>query len=471
MEISAVVMAAGKSTRMKSKHSKVVFQVSGKAIIQWVADALFDAGCKDQVYIVGETQAEIRSILGENVAYVLQEEQRGTGHAVMQAAPFLEGRDGLTIVLPGDCPMVSAETITKALNAFESVDGNCAAILITAEADDPTGYGRIVRDKDGNVLKIVEHKDCTEEELKIREINSSMYVFKTPLLLSALGRIGANNAQKEYYLTDTIGILIGDGYKVGAVVCDFDDTRGINDRIQLAQVQAIMNRRIIERHMKNGVTIIDPASTWIHHAVEIGQDTTILPGTTLMGNTVVGSDCIIGENTRIDCSEIGDETTIDNSIVTGSRVGKDCRIGPFSHIRPDCVIDDQVTIGAYVEVKASVIGAHTRARHLTYIGDSKVGKNVNFGCGTVTCNFDGQDKVGCTIEDNVFIGGNSNIVSAVVLGKDSYIAAGSTITNDVEPLALGIGRSKQVNRPNWVAEKARMRGQNYIVLDDRRSEF
>ena len=202
MEISAVVMAAGKSTRMKSKHSKVVFQVSGKPIIQWVADALFESGCQDQVYIVGEQQAEIRSVLGENVAYVLQEEQRGTGHAVMQAAPFLEGRDGLTIVLPGDCPMVSADTIKKALDAFDSANSNCAAILITAEADDPTGYGRIIRGKDGNVTKIVEHKDCTPEELKVKEINSSMYVFKTPLLLSALGRIGANNAQKEYYLTD-----------------------------------------------------------------------------------------------------------------------------------------------------------------------------------------------------------------------------------------------------------------------------
>ena len=305
MEISAVVMAAGKSTRMKSKHSKVVFQVSGKPIIQWVADALQEAGCQDQVYIVGEAQAEIRSVLGENVAYVLQEEQRGTGHAVMQAAPFLEGRDGLTIVLPGDCPMVSADTIKKALDAFDSAASNCAAILITAEADDPTGYGRIIRGEDGNVLKIVEHKDCTPEELKCKEINSSMYVFKTPLLISALGRIGANNAQKEYYLTDTIGILIGDGYTVGAVVCDFDDTRGVNDRIQLAQVRSIMNHRILNRHMKNGVEIVDPNATWIHYAVEIGQDTVILPGTTLIGNTNIGEDCIIGENTRIDCSDIG----------------------------------------------------------------------------------------------------------------------------------------------------------------------
>ena len=408
MDICAVVMAAGKSTRMKSKHSKVVHQVSGKPIIQWVADALFDAGCMEQVYIVGEQQDQIRTVLGENVAYVLQEHQRGTGDAVAQAAPFLEGRDGLTIVLPGDCPMVSAETIGKALKAFEEAGDDCAAIIITAEADDPTGYGRIVRGADGNVTGIVEHRDCTPEQLKIKEINSSMYVFRTPLLLSALGRIGANNAQGEYYLTDTISILIGDGYKVGAVICDFDDTRGVNDCVQLSEVQAIMNRRILEKHMRNGVQIVDPATTWIHFAVEIGNDTIILPGTTLMGNTVIGHDCIIGE--------------------------------------------------------------YTRARHLTYIGDSKVGKNVNFGCGTVTCNFDGQDKAGCTIEDNVFIGGNSNIVSSVVLGKDSYIAAGSTITSDVPALSLGIGRSQQVNKDNWVSEKSRLRGENYIRLDDRRSE-
>lgn len=468
MDICAVVMAAGNSTRMKSKHSKVVHQVAGKPIIQWVADALCEAGCSEQVYIVGDRQEEIRDILGESVAYVFQEQRLGTGHAVMQAAPFLEGRDGYTIVLPGDSPMVSAKTINKAIEAISAND--YAAVVITAVADDATGYGRLVRDENGNVLRIVEQRDATEEEKKIKEINSSMYVFKTSLLLSALGRLSAQNAQKEYYLTDTIGILISDSFKVGAVVCDFVDTLGVNNRYQLMQANKIMNKRILRKHMDNGVEIIDEDSTWIHYAVEIGMDTVILPGTTLMGNTVIGEDCIIGENTRLDCVQVGDGTVIDSSVAIGSIIGEDCRIGPFSHIRPNTVIKDHVTIGAYVEVKNSSIDDYTRARHLTYIGDSTVGKNVNFGCGTVTCNFDGQDKVGCTIEDNVFIGGNSNILSSVVLGKDSYIAAGSTITNDVPPLGLGIGRSQQVNKQDWVARKNRLRGANFIKLDSRRSE-
>ena len=468
MEICAVVMAAGNSTRMKSAHSKVVFQVAGKPIVKWVSDALFEAGCSEQVYVVGDQQEEIRNILGEHVAYVFQEKRLGTGHAVMQAAPFLEGRNGYVIVLPGDCPMVSSQTIKNAIEL--TAEGKYAATVVSAVAEDPTGYGRIVRDSEGNAVKIVEHRDCTEEELKIREINSSIYVFSTPLLLSALGRLGAENAQKEYYLTDTIGILIGDGHKVGVSICDFDDTRGVNDRKQLYEATKLMNRRIIARHMANGVQFLDMNSTWVHHEVKIGRDTVILPGSTLMGNTSIGENCIIGENTRLDAVSVGDDTTIDSSIASHCVIGSDCRIGPFSHVRPDTIIKDHVTIGAYVEVKNSTIDEYTRARHLTYVGDSKVGKNVNFGCGTITCNFDGQDKVGCTIEDNVFIGGNSNMVSSVVLGKDSYIAAGSTITEDVPPLGLGIGRSKQVNKEEWVAKKSRMRGANYIRLDDKRSE-
>ena len=469
MDICAVVMAAGDGKRMKSSYSKVVHQVAGKPIIKWVYDALCEAGCEEQVYIVGDKQEQIRNVLGEGVAYVFQEQRLGTGHAVMQAEPFLEGRGGYVIVLPGDSPMVSAQTIAKAATHMEQHD--YAAVVITATADDPTGYGRVVRDENGNVLKIVEHRDCSEEELKIKEINSSMYIFKTSLLLSALGRLSAQNAQKEYYLTDTIDILIKDGGVVGSIICDFEDTLGVNDRYQLMQASKIINKRILRKHMMNGVEIVDEDTTWIHSAVEIGRDTIILPGTRLMGNTIIGEDCIIGENTRLDGVQVGDGTTIDSSICSESVIGADCRIGPFSHIRPGTLIRDHVTIGAYVEIKESEIDEYTRARHLTYIGDSKVGKNVNFGCGTVTCNFDGVDKVGCTIEDNVFIGGNSNILASVVLGHDSYIAAGSTINKDVPALSLGIARSQQENKEDWVAKKNRLRGANYIKLDTRRSEL
>lgn len=469
MEICAVVMAAGEGTRMKSKHSKVVQMVSGKPIIRWVADALAEAECEEQVYIVGEKQEEIRRILGESVAYVFQEQRLGTGHAVMQAAPFLEGRSGYTIVLPGDSPMITAATINSSLKMIEEND--YAAVIITATAEDATGYGRIVRDANGNVVKIVEHRDASEEELKIKEINSSMYIFKTALLLSALGRLGSQNAQKEYYLTDTIGILISDGHSVGANIVNFDDTRGVNDRYQLMQASKILNKRILHYHMANGVQILDEESTWISEGVEIGRDTLILPGCTITGETKIGEDCIIGENTRVDSALVGNSTEIDNSIVTECVIGDECRIGPFTHVRPQSVIRDHVTLGAYVEVKNSTIDEYTRARHLTYIGDSQVGKNVNFGCGTVTCNYDGQEeKNGCIIEDNVFIGGNSNILSSVVLGKDSYIAAGSTITSDVPPLSLGIGRARQTNKEEWVSTRNRLRGAKFIELDRKRYE-
>lgn len=469
MEIYAVVMAAGEGTRMKSKHSKVVQMVAGKPIVKWVADALAEAHCEEQVYIVGDKQDEIRKILGESVAYVFQEQRLGTGHAVMQATPFLEGRSGYTIVLPGDSPMITADTINSSLKMIE--DNDYAAVIITSVAEDPTGYGRIVRDSEGNVLKIVEHRDANEEELKIKEVNSSMYIFKTPLLISALGRLGSQNAQKEYYLTDTIGILIEDGLSVGANTVSFDDTRGVNDRYQLMQAAKILNRRILHKHMNNGVQIMDEDTTWITEDVTIGRDTLILPGCTILGNTKIGEDCIIGENTRIDNSVIGNNTEIDNSVVTDSDIGEECRIGPFTHIRPQTVIRDHVTLGAYVEVKGSTIDEYTRARHLTYIGDSTIGKNVNFGCGTVTCNYDGQEeKIGCVIEDNVFIGGNSNILSSVVVGKDSYVAAGSTITSDVPPLSLGIGRARQINKEDWVATRNRLRGAKFIELDRKRYE-
>jgi bifunctional UDP-N-acetylglucosamine pyrophosphorylase/glucosamine-1-phosphate N-acetyltransferase len=463
MDICAVVMAAGEGKRMNSKHSKVVQRAAGKPLVVWVADALREAGADEQVYIVGFKQEEVRAALGEDVAFVLQEKQLGTGHAVMQAAPFLEGRNGCTIVLPGDAPMITPETLRAAMAMFEQE--TFGAVVITAQAPDPTGYGRLVRDADGNVVKIVEDRDATEDEKKIREINSSIYCFRTPLLLSALGRIGSINSQKEYYLTDTIEILINDGHKVGAYIADFNETRGVNDRIELQAVGKILNQRVCRKLMSQGVQIIDTESTWIDPQVQIGCDTIIRPGSVIKGRTIIGEDCIIGSQTRLEDVIVGDGTLILTSVANSCIIGKNCQIGPYSHIRPDSVLHDNITIGAFVEVKNSTIGDYTRARHLTYIGDSQVGKSVNFGCGTITCNYDGLDKSACIIGDNVFVGGNSNLISPVTLHDNSYIAAGSTITEDVPELGLAIARNRQVIKENWVVRKNRLASK--IIPPDR----
>ncbi len=455
MDICAVVMAAGEGTRMNSKHSKVIHRVAGKPMISWVAEALTEAGAKEQLYIVGFRQEEVRAVLGEDVAFVLQEKQLGTGHAVMQAAPFLEGRNGCTIVATGDAPMITADTLRKALAMFE--EGDYGAVVITAKTATPGQYGRVIRNHEGNVQRIVEAQEATPEEKAVEEINSSIYFYKTPLLLSALGRMEAANKKQEYYLPDTIEILIKDGQRVGAFVTEFDEIRGINDRIDLHEIGCLLNRRICRNLMLSGVQIVDVDSTWIDPGVTIGRDTIIRPFTLLKGDTHIGEDCIIGPQSRLQDVTVGDGTTFLYSVASQCEIGRNCRLGPFSHVRPDSKLGDNITIGAYVEIKNSSLGDYTRAVHHTYIGDAQVGKNVNFGCGTVTCNYDGLDKTDCIIGDNVFIGGNSNLISPVVLHDNSYVAAGSTITDDVPPLSLAIARNHQVVKENWVLHKNRIR--------------
>lgn len=470
MEICAVVMAAGDGEKMKSKHSKVVHRIAGKPLICWVADALDGIGAKEQLYIVGYRQEEVREVIGEEVAFVLQEQQLGTGHAVMQAAPFLEGRNGVTVVVPGDAPMISKETLQNAMDYFLKNEDD--ALVVTAKTLNPTGYGRILRDSDGNICKIVEENEASKEIKQICDVNSSFYFFKTPILLSVLGKLAAHNTRLHYYLTDSIETMINEGYKIGEYMTDFDEIRGVNDRIELQYAAQLLNKRICRRLMLSGVQIVDPASTWIEDEVEVAWDTIIRPNTVLKGKTVVGEDCIIGPQTRLEDVTVGNETTIAYSVASECQIGNGCSIGPFSHIRPQSVLKDKITIGSFVEVKNSHIGDYTRARHLTYIGDSKVGKNVNFGCGTVTCNYDGQEKMNCRIGDNVFIGGNSNLISPVFLRDDSYVAAGSTITEDVPSMSLAIARAEQVNKENWVINRHRQRAGKMIPPDkERREDF
>ena len=456
MNICAVVMAAGEGKRMRSAHAKVVHKAAGKALVCWVRDALAAAGAADQVYIVGHRQEEVRETLGEDVAFVLQEKQLGTGHAVMQASHFLEGRSGCTLVLCGDAPLVTADTLRAVLAQFES--SKCAAVVITAEAPDPTGYGRIVRDSSGAVKSIVEHRDATAEQRAIREINSGMYCFDTALLLSSLGKIGCRNTQQEYYLTDTIGILIEEGYRVDAYRTGFDETLGVNDRTQLQEAGRILNNRILKSHMLNGVTIVDPATTWIDDSVSIGPDAVILPGCSLGDHTTICEESIIGPDTHLTDVLVGCRANLNHVSAECCTIGENAEIGPYVHIRPSSRIGAGSRIGNFVEIKNSTIGAGTLIAHQCYIGDTDVGEGVNFGSGCSIANYDGLAKSRTSVGSHAFIGSNCSLVAPVSVADNAYVAAGSTITEDVPAYSLAIARSHQLNKSDWVLTRGRLRG-------------
>lgn len=355
MSICAIVMAAGEGRRMNSKKCKFIQKTAGKPIIIWVRDALRQAGADEQVYIVGHLQEQVRQVLGEDVAFVLQEKQLGTGHAVMQASPFLEGRQGITLVIRGDTPLITAETLKNVMDFFN--EGKYAAVIITADTNESTGYGKIVRNQGGNVAEIVINNGNSNGMFGgMFEGNSSMYCFDTALLVSVLGRIGCNNANREYCLTDAIGILIEDGRKVGAYKAPFEETLGVNDKYQLMQISKLLNRRICRNHMKEGVTIVDPDTTWIEASVRISRDAEILPDTILEGMTFIGEDAVIGPQTRLTDTIVEDEAVIYNSIIAGSTVRTGACIGPYSYVRTGSVIGSHARIGNSVEVKNAQIG-------------------------------------------------------------------------------------------------------------------
>ena len=454
----AVILAAGEGKRMKSRHSKVVHKILGKALIEWVCDAAGNVGIDSYIMVVGHRAEEVKECMGDKVRYVAQEQQMGTGHAVMQAVPYLMDRKGHVIVMCGDMPLISSQTIKNTIDKHVKEDN--AVTIITADFEDPTGYGRIVKDPEGRVVKIVEHRDATEDEKRIREINSGLYCFELSLLIDALQRINNNNSQGEYYLTDTIEILIGQGKKVDTYKIENNyEIMGINDRVQLSQAADIAKRNILKEHMQAGVTIIDPESVYINPDVKIGMDTVIYPGTIIEGNSIIGEDCILGPNTRLVNSKVEDRAEVQNSVVLDSTIGEGSHIGPFAYLRPGSSIGKKVKIGDFVEVKNSMIGDKSKVSHLSYIGDCDVGSNVNIGCGTVVVNYDGVKKHRTRIDDNVFVGCNTNLISPVEVKKNAYIAAGSTITDDVPENALAIARERQVIKEDWVIRKGLKRSQ------------
>ena len=413
--IMAIVMAAGKGTRMKSKKSKLVQKIYGKEIVKRAVENAEKAGIKDIVAVVGYQKEEVMEVLGDSVQYAFQEEMLGTGHAVLQAKEFLAGKKGKVLVLNGDVPLLRPETLNKLLE--KSIENREYATLLTAIYDNPTGYGRIIRDEGGNIKGIVEEKDTKASQRKIKEINAGIYCFDIEELLSALEKIKPNNAQGEYYITDVISIMNKKGLKTGAVIVE-DNTEilGINDRIQLEMLTKVLQMRINTEHMKNGVTIEDINNTYIYDDVQIGMDTVIHP------NTIIKS---------------------------GVEIGEDCEIGPNSYIREGCKLANKVKIGSFVEIKKAIIGEGTKVPHLSYMGDCEIGERCNIGCGTITCNYDGFHKSKTVIGNHSFIGSNTNLVAPVTLGDETFVAAGSTITDDVPDYALAIARQRQTNKEEW----------------------
>ena len=451
-ETVAVILAAGKGTRMKSALPKVLHAVGGKSMLRHVMTAAEQAGAKRTLVVVGFGGDKVQAEIGAAAEFVLQAEQLGTGHAMMQVQPVLAGFSGTILLLCGDTPLLTGQALLDLVAAHQQ--SGAAATVLTAMPADATGYGRILRDESGQVLGIVEQKDATPEQKQIGEINTGIYCFEAAPLFAALAGLTCNNAQKEYYLTDVLAILAQAGQRVGAVeVADFQETLGINSRLQLAEAEKILRQRKLLELMDSGVTVMDPASTFVDASVSIGEDTVLYPFTWLEGETTIGRDCRIGPNSRISDSQLGDAVTLHFSYAHECKIAGGVSVGPYVHLRPDTELSAGVKVGNFVEIKNSRVGVGSKLPHLSYIGDADIGSGVNIGCGTITVNYDGKKKHRTVVGDTAFVGCNSNLVAPVSVGSGAYIAAGSTITKDVPDGALGVGRARQSNIAGWVEKK------------------
>ena len=449
MNCSVLILAAGEGTRMKSSLPKVLNKAAGLPMAEWVARAAKEATGKRPIVVYGSGGSTVPEYFGDRCSYALQAERKGTGHAVLSAKQaILESGSDHVVVLAGDMPLMRAGSIRRLCEQASS--GGYAAMLLTAILPDPTGYGRILRDEKGEVLGIIEHKDASEAQRKIDEVNISVYCFETQALLRSLDKLTPNNKNGEYYLTDTIGLIRAEGGKVGALPLeDYTEGEGVNDKRQLAACSRMLRRRINDAHMLNGVTMIDPETCYIDADVVIGADAVIYPGVVIEGKSVIEEGAVIYQGSRIVNSHVGEGTSVQNSVLIDSSVGAHTQVGPYAYLRPGSNIGDNCRIGDFVEVKNSNIGNGTKVSHLTYIGDGDMGEDINVGCGVVFVNYDGQKKARCKVGDGAFIGCNTNLIAPVEVGEGSYIAAGATVTKDVPADSLLIARARETILPGW----------------------
>ncbi len=448
--VAAIILAAGRSTRMRSKVPKPLHPVCGLPLTGHVMRACRNAGVHRIVLVIGHEAEAVRARLGEDLEYAYQDAPLGTGHAVLAALPLFRNWLGTIIVLAGDVPLLPATTLRRLIDRHRA--SQAAVTMLTARLDDPSGYGRVIRGFGGSVTAIVEHRDATAEQREIKEWNPSIYAFHSHALWLALSKIQPTNDQKEIYLTDTIGILHDEGQLIEAVPADSaEDVLGVNNRVELAAAGTILRRRILEEHMLAGVSITDPANTYIDVGVTIGVDTTIEPNTFLYAGTSIGEECVIGPMARISRTTIGNRSRVWASQVVESRIESDVSVGPFANLRPGTQLADRVKIGDFVETKNAWFGPGAQASHLSYVGDAEIGSGTNIGAGTITCNYDGYRKHRTVIGRNAFVGSHSTLVAPLVIGDGAYIAAGSAITANVPADALAVARSRTTLKEGWAA--------------------
>jgi bifunctional UDP-N-acetylglucosamine pyrophosphorylase/glucosamine-1-phosphate N-acetyltransferase len=451
-DTAVIIMAAGKGKRMKSNLPKVLHNLAGKPILNYVLDTVSQLEVKRKILIVGYKSDKIRELIGDKIEYVEQKEQLGTAHAVLQTKKLLSDFKGDVLILSGDVPFLTIKTLKKLLKYHQINNFSCT--LLSTVLKNPKGYGRIIRDKKGEIKGIIEEVDLSADRKKITEINSGIYCFNKDKLFRALEQITPNNKQGEYYLTDTVEILLKEGSTVGNIIVkDYSEILGINSRLDLADASRKVYQKTLQDLMLHGVTIIDPNTTFIERGVEIGQDTIIYPFTIIEKDTKIESSSLIGPYSHLIDANIGKGVRVWASIIESSTVKEGANIGPYAHLRPETVVKKGAKIGNFVELKKTIMGEGSKASHLTYLGDTTIGKKVNIGAGTITCNYDGEKKNKTVIEDGVFIGSNNSLVAPVKLGKDSYTGAGSTITEDVPAGHLAIARSRQTNISGWRKKK------------------